>query len=248
MLKLSVEQIHRQKTGKVSDKWASYLPFYDYLFEKYRSMRINLLEIGVQNGGSLETWSTFFSEASLLIGCDIDERCGLLKYEDPRVHIVVGDANQPETIVKVTNICSSFDVIIDDGSHQSNDILNSFFIYFPMVKPGGLYVIEDAHTLYMSDWGGGILNEFSAYSFFKKIIDVINIQFWGNELSIDAYFRTFFPLGALPVFIKDGWIESVEFRNSVIIVRKSMAATHDKLGERVVTGTKAQVDESPLNI
>ena len=117
-----------------------------------------------------------------------------------------------------------------------------------MVKSGGLYVIEDAHTLYMSDWGGGILNEFSAYSFFKKIIDVINIQFWGNELSIDAYFRTFFPLGALPAFIKDGWIEAVEFRNSVIIVRKSMNATHDKLGERVVTGTKAQVDQSPLNI
>ena len=130
MLKLSVEQIHRQKTGKVSDKWASYLPFYDYLFEKYRSMRINLLEIGVQNGGSLETWSTFFSEASLLIGCDIDERCGILKYEDSRVHVVIGDANQPETIVKVTSICSNFDVIIDDGSHQSNDILNSFLFTF----------------------------------------------------------------------------------------------------------------------
>lgn len=166
MLKLSVEQIHRQKTGKVSDKWASYLPFYDSVFEKHRTKSINLLEIGVQNGGSLETWSHFFSQANVFIGCDIDERCGALKYDDSRVHIVVGDANQPETVGKINSICGDFDVIIDDGSHLSNDILNSFLIYFPMVKPGGIYVIEDTHTLYMNDWGGGILNEFSAYSFF----------------------------------------------------------------------------------
>jgi hypothetical protein len=47
--------------GKVSDKWSSYLPFYDELFEKYRTQNLNLLEISVQNGGSLVTWKIFFS-------------------------------------------------------------------------------------------------------------------------------------------------------------------------------------------
>jgi hypothetical protein len=61
MSHLSVEQIHRQKMGKVSDKWSSYLPFYDELFEKYRTQNLNLLEISVQNGGSLVTWKIFFS-------------------------------------------------------------------------------------------------------------------------------------------------------------------------------------------
>ena len=60
MSHLSVEQIHRQKMRKVSDKWSSYLPFYDELFEKYRTQNLNLVEIDVQNGGSLETWKTFF--------------------------------------------------------------------------------------------------------------------------------------------------------------------------------------------
>jgi len=248
MSKLSVEQIHREKTGKVSDKWASYLPFYDELFEKYRTQKLSLLEIGIQNGGSLETWKTFFVDASVIIGCDIDERCGNLQYDDSRVSVVVGDANQTHTINTIKNICSNFEIVIDDGSHQSNDILNSFFIYFPFVKPGGLYVIEDTHTLYMNDYGGGILNEFSAYSFFKKLIDVINIQFWGNELPIDVYFRTFFPLGQMPLFLRDGWVESIEFRNSMIVIRKSQVATHEKLGDRIITGSSAQVNDEILKL
>lgn len=248
MSKLSVEQIHRENKGKVSDKWASYLPFYDELFEKHRSQKLSLLEIGIQNGGSLETWKTFFSNASVIIGCDIDERCRNLQYDDSRVSVVVGDANLQNTFNSITGICNHFDIVIDDGSHQSNDILTSFLNYFPLVKPGGLYVIEDTHTLYMNSYGGGILNELSAYSFFKKLIDVISIQFWGNELSLDVYLRTFFPLGQAPLFIKEGWVESVEFRNSIIVIRKSLVGTNEKLGDRVITGTIAQVNDEPLRI
>jgi cephalosporin hydroxylase len=200
MTNLSIENIHKNKTGKVSDKWASYLIFYDNLLEKYRTKNLNLLEIGVQNGGSLETWNSFFSNANILIGCDIDERCSGLQYDDPRVHIVVGDANQPNTVNKISAICNDFDIVIDDGSHQSTDILNSFLIYFNKVKPGGIYIVEDTHTLYQNLYGGGILNEFSAYSFFKKIIDVISFEFWRNELSLDVYFRTFFSHGQVPGF------------------------------------------------
>ena len=94
----------------------------------------------------------------------------------------------------------------------------------------------------MNSWGGGILNEFCAYNFFKKIIDVINIQFWENEISIDVYFRTFFSLNQMPSFIKEGWVESIEFRNSMIIIKKSTIANNNKLGERIITGTDAQVN------
>tara|TARA_B110000003_G_scaffold202077_1_gene200728 strand:- start:7757 stop:8521 length:765 start_codon:yes stop_codon:yes gene_type:complete len=242
MNKLSIEEIHKKNIGKVSDKWASYLPFYDQLFEKYRKEKLSLLEIGVQNGGSLETWKAYFDKANVLIGCDIDKQCGNLKYDDSRVHVVVGDANQSDTVKKIVNICGNFEIVIDDGSHQTNDIITSFLIYFPLVKPGGLYVIEDTHTLYMNSWGGGILNEFNAYSFFKKLIDVINIQFWKNEISIDVYFRTFFSLNQMPSFIKEGWVESIEFRNSMIIIKKSTIANNNKLGERIITGTDAQVN------
>jgi hypothetical protein len=242
----SIENIHRNKTGKVSDKWESYLSVYEDIFSRWRDKKINLLEVGIQNGGSLETWATYFCNANLLVGCDIDERCSGLRYEQGHIRIVVGDVNNSNTFQKILAIANDFDIVIDDGSHKSNDILETFFRYFQFVKPGGLYVIEDTHTLYRNEYGGGLLNEFSAYNFFKKCIDLINYQFWSNEISSDIFFRTFFPIGLMPQFIKDGWIEGVEFRNSMIIVRKANEPTHEKLGERIISGQVAAVNDSIL--
>ena len=239
----SIETLHRTKTGKVSDKWASYLPHYDALFAPLRHAPISMLEIGVQNGGSLETWSSYFTEARLLLGCDIDPKCEGLRYDDHRVKIVVGDANAAPTYQKILGISPQFDVVIDDGSHVSTDIINSFINYFPHVTPGGVYVVEDAHCLYMNAFGGGILHEYSAYAFFKKLIDVTSFQFWREDLSIQNYMRTFFDLRATPAFIVDGWVESIEFKNSIITIRKAKTPGHEKLGERITVGTVAQVQD-----
>jgi hypothetical protein len=237
----SINTLHRNKIGKVSDKWESYLGYYDYLFAPLRDQPISMLEIGVQNGGSLDTWSEYFKSGQRFVGCDIDPKCGSLKYDDPRVSIVVGNANDAQTFQAIHAINSQFDIIIDDGSHISVDILNSFVNYFPLVKPGGLYIVEDAHALYIDQFGGGILNDFGAYSFFKKLIDVISFQFWRDQVSINTYFRTFFPLQSTPTFILEGWIDSIEFRNSIITIRKALTAGHEKLGNRIVVGNTAQV-------
>ena len=241
MERLSIERLHRTKSGKASDKWSSYLPYYDLLFSPFRDATIDMLEIGVQNGGSLETWSQYFQNGRNFIGCDIDTGCAQLRYDDPRISIVVGDANAAPAFQTIKNICADFDIIIDDGSHKSIDIMNSFVNYFPLVKPGGIYVVEDTHTLYSNQFGGGILNEYSAYAFFKRLIDVTNFQFWRDDLAIKPYFSTFFPEGDTPTFITDGWIDSIDFRNSIITITKSHQAGHEKLGERVIAGTSAQV-------
>ena len=237
----SIETLHRNKSGKVSDKWASYLPYYDKLFAPLREQPITLLEIGVQNGGSLETWSHYFNNATLLIGCDIDPKCAELSYDDPRVKVVVGDANKGPTFAAINAICNQFDVVIDDGSHKSNDVLNSFVNYFPMVKPGGAYVVEDAHCLYMNDFDGGVLHEFGAYAFFKRLVDVVSFQFWHEQVSINTYLRTFFDTRSTPTFIQEGWVDSIEFKNSLITIRKAETAGHTKLGERITTGSLALV-------
>lgn len=237
----SIETLHRTKTGKVSDKWASYLPYYDKLFESLRELPIKLLEIGVQNGGSLETWSHYFHNATLLTGCDIDPKCAALSYSDARINIVVGDANSAITYQKITELSSHFDVVIDDGSHKSTDIINSFINYFPLLSPGGVFVVEDTCCLFMDEFGGGVLSEFSAYAFFKRLTDIVNFQFWKNDVSINNYLRTFFDLRSTPTFILDGWIESIEFRNSIITIKKSFKPGHEKIGERIIVGSEAAV-------
>jgi hypothetical protein len=238
----TIKQIHLNKTEKVSDKWESYLNTYDKLFEEFKYQPINLFEIGIQNGGSLETWAEYFKNAKTIIGCDIEPMCNLLKFSDDRIKLVVNDIKSPATYKIINSWVDSLDIVIDDGSHNSIDILEAFGKYFPMMNPGGVYVIEDTHTLYWKDWGEGSQNKFNAYTFFKKMIDVINIQFWEKEMSIEQYMSDFFESGAIPSFVVDGSIESIEFRNSLIIVRKSNTEILNSLGKRIVTGTQDLVN------
>ena len=53
--------LYAEHVGKVSDKWSSYFDEYDRILAAYSELRrIRLLEIGIQNGGSLEIWSHYF--------------------------------------------------------------------------------------------------------------------------------------------------------------------------------------------
>ena len=55
--------------------------------------------------------------------------------------------------------------------------------------------------------------------------------------------------GAIPSFIGEGWVESIEFRNSIITIRKSKNSGHEKLGKRIITGTELTVkDEAWLKM
>jgi len=147
----TLEELHLQHTGKVSDKWSSYLGIYNQILKSYRNKNVRLLEIGVQNGGSLEIWAKYFSNAKLIVGCDINPQCGTLNYDNSKIHLLVGDANSYEVQNKVVELSKSFDIIIDDGSHYSSDIIKSFSRYFPLLEDGGVYIIVkllDAHQFY----------------------------------------------------------------------------------------------------
>ena len=237
---LTLKEIHKNNKGKASDKWESYLDYYDELFLPFKNKKVSLMEIGVQNGGSLTTFSEYFSNFKDILGCDINEKCKLLKYNNPKIKVVVGNVNTNETFNEIVKIIDSFDIIIDDGSHMSSDIIISFIRYFSLLSPGGIYVIEDIHTLYSSKYGGGLFNENSAMNFFRKLSDVVNYQFWNNKISLNDFFTTFFPSG-VPSFINEGWIESIEFRNSIITIKKSLRSGHNKLGVRLKTGDEMQV-------
>ncbi|MDR3458562.1 MAG: class I SAM-dependent methyltransferase [Verrucomicrobiae bacterium] len=244
-----LEKLHRGKIGgKVSDKWASYLKAYNRLFAPFAKQPVRLLEIGVQNGGSFEVWSKFFADAKVFVGCDINPLCQQLTYEDPRIHIVVGDANQDATRDRIRQISPQFDLIIDDGSHVSKDIIHSFNSYFPLLAPGGIYVVEDTHCLYWLSQSVGLRQRRNATAFFKTLTDVVNYEHWSINRSIPGRLKRFLPGPLLAEEIKTGWVQSVEFRNSMIIIRKEMEPTHAKLGERVIVGTVAAVEPGVLKI
>jgi lipopolysaccharide biosynthesis protein len=229
------------QTAKGLDKWSLYLDEYENIFSMYKSMKIKVLEIGVQNGGSIELLSSYFTNYELIIGCDIDPKCGELRFNKDNIEIVVGNACD-DFIVKRIVDKNKFDIILDDGSHDSKDIILAFLKYFPYLNVGGVYVIEDIHCSYWQEYSGGLYNPYSAVEFFKKIVDVINIEHWGIDLEISKYLEEFKEIGITVSNEQLQGCYSVEFINSMIIIYKR---DKTQLGSRIFSGQERQV--FPLN-
>jgi len=56
-------------------KHFKYFEVYENLLRKFRNKDITFVEIGVQNGGSLEVWKKYFSKKSKIIGIDLNPQC-----------------------------------------------------------------------------------------------------------------------------------------------------------------------------
>ena len=117
--------------------------FYSKIFDSVRFNHLKFLEIGVSTGLSLEMWGEYF-ENSEITGIDIN----YLEYKpkNSRIKLFVGDSTKPDS---TKQIASEFDIIIDDGSHLLQSQLRTFFIFFPLLKQGGLYIIEDIRNIDM---------------------------------------------------------------------------------------------------
>lgn len=151
MTKPTLPELYASHRGKVSDKWSSYLPNYDRLFRDLRDRPISLLEIGTQNGGALEIWAQYFPNAERIEGIDVNPKCGDLKFTDQRIQVHVADASKTNPFDMIGHYPYEFDllyeldIIIDDGSHHPQEQLDAFRAWFPVLKDGGIYVIEDMH-------------------------------------------------------------------------------------------------------
>ncbi len=234
--------LYAQHAGKVSDKWKSYLDFYELVFHPFKEKPVRILEIGIQNGGSLEVWAEFFPNAECIVGCEIEQTAEKLSFNDSRISVVIGDANSTETHKKIKDISDNFDIIIDDGSHVSKDIIRSFALYFPMMSDGGLFIAEDLHCSYWDDFQGGIEAPFSSVSFFKRLADFVNREHWGADINpgriLDYFADTYGADFDIPTLDR---ISEVRFINSICMVRKG-AEGENMIGQRIVAGTEAVVE------
>lgn len=234
---------HRE-SGQSAAKWQGYLQHYDRYFSRLKDHPLRLLEIGVQGGGSLEVWARYFKSATLIIGCDIDPECGALRYDDPRIKVLIGDINTPHTLKSLTALTDTLDVVIDDGSHHSSDIIRSFVRLFPLLNDGGMYLIEDLHCSYWENYGGGLYHPLSAITFFKKIVDLVNRPVWGVNIEAKDFLAEFRAIVGEPFtrieaseidwrFLDD--IHAIEFVNSICVIHKRKAS-QNVLGSLVLSG------------
>ncbi len=233
-------EIYQNHNGKNSDKWSQYIHEYQRLFNEYRNKSIRLLEIGIQNGGSLEIWMKYFNNAEKLVGCDINPNCAKLEYDSSKIAVVVGDANSETSEAEILQHSNNFDIIIDDGSHLSKDVIKSFSRYFPHLNENGIYIVEDLHCSYWQEYQGGLYYPYSPMAFFQRLSDIINHQHWGINRERKKVLEGFSNEHSTTFdnnTLKE--IHSVEFYNSLCIIKKH-TKTNNSLGTRLTVGEDYQ--------
>jgi len=237
----SLREVHSEQQGKVCDKWLRYLDVYEAVFARFRDQPVRILEIGVQNGGSLEVWAKYFPRATAIVGCDVNPECAKLRYNDERIKLVIGDAGSASAEREIVAHAPEFDIIIDDGSHKSSDIIKCFARYFGHLTNTGLYIVEDLHCSYRQGFQGGLYDPHSSMSFFKRLVDINNSEHWGvarqRAETLEAFSEKYsvrFDESQLAS------VSSLEFSNSLCVITKNIPG-RNTLGPRKVAGHDASI-------
>ncbi|MFF5103861.1 hypothetical protein [Streptomyces sp. NPDC000134] len=162
-----------------SDKWGLhyYTPHYERHFGPLRDRPLTIVELGIggygdpaAGGASLRMWKRYFPRA-VIHGVDIFDKAAL---REPRIDTIQGDLSDPAFLASLGERIGPIDIVIDDGSHYCPDVIAAFRAMFGLVRPGGLYVVEDLQTSYWRGYGGSSERRddpATSMGYLKKLLD-----------------------------------------------------------------------------
>jgi hypothetical protein len=142
----SLEEIGVSMDSNKFTKWWHYFEIYDSLFGSLQSRRnsipqpLRILEIGVWMGGSLQLWRKYFGEKAEIFGIDIDEAASRQGVNEAQIRI--GSQADPIFLKSVLDEIGGLDIVIDDGSHKSKDVIMSLNFLFPHLSEGGSTLLK----------------------------------------------------------------------------------------------------------
>jgi hypothetical protein len=116
---------------------------YAYFLEARRLEVKKVLELGIYHGASLRMWKEYFPNAQIY-GFDIDARFMVSADRIKTYTCSQTDEKNIENII--SEIGDGFDLIIDDGDHDTVVQQKTLGIFFKYLKSQGIYIIEDLHT------------------------------------------------------------------------------------------------------
>jgi len=146
--------IKKYNTDK-RNRHIEYLDKYEELFAPLQDKEINFLEIGVLAGESMKLWNDYFPNGNIY-GIDVFNRTELQEVKDnlSKFSNVVsvekvdscgyeGDSVDERDKYLDTIDEGFFDIIVDDGLHNSQHQIATYYNFISKLKPNGMYIIED---------------------------------------------------------------------------------------------------------
>ncbi len=172
--KPALRDIFDRHEGRLIHKVDHYFPIYERHFERFRGTAPTILEIGVAQGGSVEMWHAYFGRGTTTVGLDIEPRSATLARPGRRSHVVIGDQGDPDVLRRIAAEHGPFDIILDDGSHRAEHQLILLDTLWDELTEDGVLLVEDLHTDYWPNYGGGHLRPGTFIERIKPLLDDIN--------------------------------------------------------------------------
>jgi hypothetical protein len=158
--------------GRSSVKWKHYFPIYERHFFRYVNRPLTIFEIGCGEGGSLQLWKRYFGPHAQIVGLDIRPECK--GFEEDQIAVRIGGQADLAFLQSVLAEFGSPDIVLDDGSHQMDDVNTTFKFLYGRTDPRGVYAVEDMHAAYFARYGGGLRREGTFIENSKVMIDELN--------------------------------------------------------------------------
>ena len=120
----------------------NYSQFYEKHLSKFKSKsNLNILEIGSLRGAAAASFFYYFNKPNIVCA-DINPFQN--KIFSKNIRKIFIDTQSKQIIHNLNkHLNKSFDIIIDDASHNVRDQIITFNEFFKKVNHGGLYIIED---------------------------------------------------------------------------------------------------------
>lgn len=188
-----LKSIFDNNQSNLMHKYRHYFEIYENHFSRFIGKKIVILEIGVFQGGSINLWKQYFGDDVEIYAIDINPLCK--GFEQKNVKIFIGSQEDKLFLNSVIKSIPTPDIIIDDGGHSMTQQITSFEVLFPFLKTNGLYFLEDLHSSYWYNYGGGFKRKTSFIEYSKNLIDKLNA--WHSEsdrLKPDYFTRNIYGL------------------------------------------------------
>ena len=158
------EYFQNHREGRGIWKWEHYFPIYHRHFKKFVGKKVDVLEVGIYSGGSLEMWRSYFGDHCHVYGVDIEEACKA--YENEHVTVFVGDQSDRGLWRSIRSSVEGIDILIDDGGHTPEQQQTTLEEMLRHLRPGGVYLCEDLDGSFngFSAFASGLVNELNAFS------------------------------------------------------------------------------------
>ena len=210
---------NRQRT---IHKWTHYFPAYEAHFQRYMNRPVLFLEIGCGRGGSAQMWKRWLGPYARIVGIDLNPECA--KFAEEQIAIRIGSQADTGFLQSILDEFGTPDVVLDDGSHQMAHVVETFRYLYPRTARDGVYLVEDLHTAYWDEFGGGVGREGSFMELCKRLIDELNADWTRGQLPPTEFTRTTL---------------SMHFYDSIAVFERGR---HEPAYEQRISGRRALVN------